>query len=152
MSRVQRPEIALGTGWCLQKRCWPAHYSDFDATMLHMGIVEKLVLDKMPVKHAQWSAFDRSGDPSNWHICGLLRAPKCRCRNNSWSHPPFLTPSSFLPPCLPISCPESDEVWGREPERIIGPKSAKFLHKHCKRTAVNSHFELNTWSDGEYWA
>ena len=110
------------------------------------------VLDKMLVKHAQWSAFDRYGDPSNWHICGLLRAPKCRCRNNSWSHPPFLTPSSFLPPCLPISCPESDEVWGREPERIIGPKSAKFLHKHCKRTAVNSHFELNTWSDGEYWA
>ena len=54
-----------------------------------MRIVEILVLDKMPVKHAQWSAFDRSGDPSNWHICGLLRAPKCRCRNNSWSHPPF---------------------------------------------------------------
>ena len=152
-SSLLRPELVKGTDMkatqailvCALFRLW----WDYAA---YMGIVERLVLDKMPVKHAQWSAFDRSGDPSNWHICGLLRAPKCRCRNNSWSHPPFfdafLVPASLLPHHVPR------KWWsvGREPERIIGPKSAKFLHKHCKIIAGNSHFELYTWSDGEYRA
>ena len=152
MSRVQRPEIALGTGWCLQKRCWPAHYSDFDATMLHMELWKNLCWTKCPWNTPsdrllidpailQIDTFVGSSVPPNVDV-EIILGPTHH----------FLTPSSFLPPCPPITCPESDEVWGREPERIIGPKSAKFLHKHCKIIAANSRFKLYTWSDGEYRA
>ena len=31
--------------------------------------MDLFLLNKMPVKHAHWSAFDRSSHPSYWHIC-----------------------------------------------------------------------------------